>query len=548
MIKRVYVTTPIYYANGAPHIGTAYTSLIADVFARSKRLLGYQVKFCTWTDENGQKMKKTASEQGKEVMIYLDEIASLHQSTRDSLQISYTDFIRTTHPTHHAFTKKILEDALLKWHVYQWEYEGLYCLGCESFKKDWDLVEHEWKRVCPEHLKVPDTIKEKNRFFKLSEFQSELEEFYKNNLGFSLPKHRYNEITSFAKQGLEDFSISREWSDFWIPLPEGFNDPDSVVYIRFDALYNYLTTCLYSKDFTKNWQSVSWEKDDMIFWESEVVHIIWKDISRFHGIYRPAMLMSSKYKLPDKEIINGFFTVDGQKMSKSLWNKIDPLELLEEHGRDALVYYLFSDIKIWNDGDFSRERFEVAQENVLKKWWWNLVSRVGKLCSKYEIVAIDIKNLESRIEVLWKMWWLQDNKLRWLFTIFDRSIIDRSIIDISISEADYMTYLRDRFQIVQTGNQFLQQSEPWIHIKNPETEQKARQDLQLSVRMIKQLWLLSSPFLVDWFKRLQDIIQIKDDNWKTFQTWDNEEWLGDKFEKLLAMKEFEVEIGEGYVY
>ena len=359
MTKRCYITTPIYYANGEPHIGTAYTSLIADILARTKRMLGYQVKFATWTDENGQKMKQTAIEHNQEVMEFLDGIAKIHQDTRDAMNISYTDFIRTTHPTHHAFVTNILEDALSKWHVYQGEYEWLYCVGCEGFKKSSDLIEHQWKKVCPDHLKEPDSIKEKNRFFKLKEFQESLEEFYKHHPDFSIPGFRYNEIKSFVDQGLEDFSISREGSDFGIPLPDNFQDPWSVVYIRFDALYNYLTVCQYPQDFTKNWQSVSWEENDMVFRHneahpemSEVIHTLGKDISRFHAIYRPAMLMSSEYKIPNTEIINWFFTVDGQKMSKSLGNKIDPLDLVNEHGRDALVYYLFSDIKIGNDGDF----------------------------------------------------------------------------------------------------------------------------------------------------------------------------------------------------
>lgn len=546
MTKRCYITTPIYYANGGPHIGTTYTTLIADVLARSKRILWYQVKFTTGTDENGQKMKQTAESEGKQVMEYLDEIEVLFRNAWEELQISYTDYIRTTHPTHHAFVQTILEEALAKDHVYQWEYEGMYCLWCESFKKDSDLIEHEWNMVCPDHLTAPDVIKEKNRFFRLSNFEEKLKEFYKKHEKFAQPWFRYNEVTSFVEQWLEDFSISREGSDFGIRLPDNFQDPNSVVYIWFDALYNYLTTCLYPWDFTKNWQSISGEKDDMTFWhDAEVIHTIGKDISRFHAVYRPAMLMSSEYKIPDTEIINGFFTVDGQKMSKSLGNKIDPLELIAEHGRDALVYYLFSDIKIGNDGDFSRDRFSSTKENVLLKWWGNLVSRVSKLCGKYEIWSASTSWL-ARLRGLAEKEWGESNRLRWLFSAFDPDVIEEYL-----KSADYMTYLRDRFQLVQLGNQYMQQSEPWVKIKDPITEQEAREDLQTLLRLMKNLALLSSPFLIEWFEKIQQIINIQHPDWQSFQTFENEEdaeWTAKKFQSLFELEQFDVEFGEGHVY
>lgn len=566
MTKRSYVTTPIYYANGAPHIGTAYTSLIADIFARTKRILWYQVKFTTGTDENGQKMIEAAQQEWKEVIDYLDGIASQQQATRDSLHISYTDFIRTTHPTHHKFVKEVLHEVFDKWHIYQWEYEWLYCVWCEWFKKNSDLIDHEDRKVCPDHLKEPEKIKEKNWFFKLSDFQDSLETFYVNHPEFVVPSKRYNEILSFVQQWLEDFSISREGNDFRISLPENFEDPNSVVYIRFDALYNYLTVCLHPHDFTQNWQSVSWEKDDMVFRNniahpemSEVTHVIGKDISRFHGIFRPAMLMASGHKMPDREIVNWFFTVDGQKMSKSLGNKIDPLELVQEHGRDALVYYLFSDIKIGNDGDFSRERFGSTKENVLLKWWGNLVSRVVKLCGKYEIKTgnidshaikiiekILVSNGESQsLNGMWKILYSTFDQ-RWFKWLPRWEYMDK--LQYYIDDADYMSYFRDWFAMVQLGNQYMQQQEPRTKIKDPATEQEAREDLQTALWLIKNLALLSSPFLIEWFTRVQEIIQIQNDDWKNFQTSENEEWLGEKFQRLLEMKEFEVEFGEGYVY
>lgn len=329
MTKRIYLTTPIYYANGAPHIGHAYTSLIGDVVARAKRMLGYDVKYATGTDENGQKMVQVAQAVGKEVKVFLDEVAAEHRRTWDEMRITYTDFIRTTEPRHHEFVQKMLQKTFDQGDIYQGEYEGLYCIGCEGFKKPADLIEREGKMVCPDHLTPPQVLKEKNRFFKLASYQDRLQEFYKNNPTFSIPQFRFNEILSFVEQGLEDFSISREGSTFGVPLP--FDDK-AVTYIWFDALYNYLTVC---------------QGGDEAYWnEGEVIHLIGKDIGRFHAVFRPAMLLSSGWKLPDQILIHGYFTIDGQKMSKSLGNVIEPLQMVTEHGRDALVYYLFSDIKI----------------------------------------------------------------------------------------------------------------------------------------------------------------------------------------------------------
>ncbi len=574
---KFFITTPIYYANGPAHIGHAYTSLICDVMARTKRMLGYQVKFSTWTDENGQKMTQKAVEQGKEVMEFLDEIAAQHQMVRETLDISYTDFIRTTHPTHHAFTQEMLSKTKENGDIYQWSYDGLYCVWCEWFKKTTDLIEHEWKQVCPDHLKEPEHISEKNRFFALENYKKVLLDHYSKNREYCLPQHRFNEIMSLAKDS-EDFSISREGSDFWVTLPF---DEKSVSYIWFDALYNYVTVCEHPQDFTKNWQSVSGEETDISFRnEWEVVHVIGKDIARFHCIYRPAMLMSSGYFFKDwvaKEIwsiptaekinksliINGYFTVDGQKMSKTIGNVVDPLETLETYGRDALVYYLFSDIKIGNDGDFSRERFHATRENVLKKWRGNLVSRVLKMCKKYEITSCDLLSediektdlFESLKEIKfilapedWTFEWVDDlsNNLNWI--VWFPWAPKEKILDTYMKEANYSWYLRDWFKLVQVWNEYMQRKEPRIAIKNPETEQHAREDLQLLLRWIKNLWVISSPFLVEWFSTLQNILAIKDDLWSSYQTKNNDEKLGEKTQYLLWLTTFSVEFGEWYLY
>lgn len=561
MQKKCYITTPIYYANWAPHIGTAYTSLIADIYARIKRTIWYQVKFATGTDENGQKMKQSAAAEWKEVMEYLDNIAGMHLETWNTLQISYTDFIRTTHPTHQKYVQEILTQAYKSWDVYQWEYTWMYCVWCEAFKKESDLIEHEWEKVCEDHLKKPTHIQEKNWFFSLQKHTRNLQKFYKENQEYILPKYRYNEIKAFVDKGLEDFSISREWSDFWIPMPEIYSGKQSMVYIWFDALYNYLTVCRHPNDFTKDNNSVSGGVDDMSFWseDCEIVHTLWKDISRFHAIYRPAMLMSSNNLVPMKEIINWFFTVDGQKMSKSLWNKIDPIETIEEVGRDALVYYLFSDIKIGNDGDFSTTRLLETRENVLKKWRWNLVSRIVKLAKKYEILWITeddlfYMNIEkqqvlsfTKIETTTEEIKSDENSLEQLFFNISKDKVE-NIYNKYLESANYQELMREWFKCVQKANIYLSKKEPWVLLKSEETKEEWIRCIKYMLLYIKQLWLISSPFLIDWFARLQDIMQIQDTQRKSWKTEKNNEQLSEQFTYLLNLQTFEIQYWTWYIY
>ena len=371
--KYFYITTPIYYANAKIHFWNLYTSIIADVYARWKRLLWYDVIFSTGTDENGQKMVQVAEKEWKDVMSFLNEIVDQDKEVMSKCDISYSDFIRTTENRHHKFVKKILEKTHKAWDIYQWEYEGLYCVWCEWFKKDTDLIEYEGQKVCPDHLKAPETIKEKNWFFKLSKYEKKLKDFFKENKNFIQPQYRYNEILSFIEWWLEDFSISRQNSNFWISLPF---DNDSVTYIWYDALLNYLTVVVDHYN----------ETGDPIFkpHAEYMVHTLGKDISRFHAIYRPAMLMAAwleKY-IPKQEFVWGFFTVDWQKMSKSLGNTLYAEDLVHEYDRDAMVFYLLYDIPQGADGDFSIERLKNVYESMLMWWRWNLVSRVTKLAAK----------------------------------------------------------------------------------------------------------------------------------------------------------------------
>ena len=351
--QKFFVTTPIYYINDVPHIGHAYTTFAADILARYHRQKNDTTFFLTGTDENSQKTVLAAEKAKKDIGVYTDELASKWQETWKQLGISNDDFIRTTEERHKKIVLEIFKKINDNGDIYRGKYEGLYCVGHESFLKKDDLDE---KGNCPDHKKKPDYIVEENYFFKLSKYQSELLEWFEKNQSFVQPKERYNEVISFIKSGLQDISITRETQKWGIPAP---NDPKQVIYVWFDALINYISA-----------SPKKWPAD---------LHIIGKDILRFHAVIWPAMLISAGYELPKNIFAHGFFTVDGTKISKSLGNAIDPIKISEKYGTDALRYYLFKEIPFGNDGNFSLDRLEEVYNADLANGLGNLVSRVAKL-------------------------------------------------------------------------------------------------------------------------------------------------------------------------
>lgn len=516
--KRCYITTPIYYANGTPHIGNAYTSFLADLLARLKRLAGYEVKFATGTDENGQKMMRTAADAGKSLDDFLHDIADIHKSMWHHLQISYTDFIRTTSPLHTDFVQDVVRKTFAAEYMYRWAYKGFYCVGCEAFKKETDLTP---EGTCPDHLTKPEIIEEENRFFALSRMQDFLQTWYTAHPDFCLPHKRYNEVRAFVEQGLEDFSVSRQWSPVGIPFPADV-DPDAVVYIWFDALYNYMTVCQDSRNQEMIRQRDAGKTEHMTPAERALdregerrsgdvqkIHVLWKDIARFHAIYRPAMLHAIWEEQPDHLIINGFFTVDGQKMSKSLGNSLHPWALIEEYGRDALVYYLFSDIKVWSDGDFSTQRLADTKENVLKKTRWNLVSRTIALALKNNVNEFAYTSTHA-----W--WWekqldaISSNTLGQLLRSWslDRHDHIQQTIDTYTDKVDLHRYIQDWYELVQVTNKFVDDTKPRETAKTDLPNAQAA--IASTLWMIKNLALLGSPFLLESTRILQDLFLRED--------------------------------------
>jgi methionyl-tRNA synthetase len=369
-----YVTTPIYYVNDAPHLGHAYTTIAGDVLTRWHRQRGENVWYLTGTDEHGQKIMRTAEANGVTPQEWCDKL--VEESWKplwEHLNIKNDDFIRTTERRHTDRVQEFVQDLYDKGEIYQGGYEGPYCVGCEEYKTPADLLdgtgEFEGMKLCPIHKTPVEMLKEENYFFKLSEYGPKLLDFYEANPGFIQPESARNEVLNFVRQGLQDLSISRSTFDWGVPVPW---DPRHVIYVWVDALLNYATAVGYGADQAK--------------FESTFpanVHLVGKDILRFHAVIWPAMLMANGLPLPGKVYANGWLMVGGEKMSKSNLTGISPQQLTSHFGVDAYRYYFLRAIPFGHDGSFSWEDFTARYTSELANDFGNLASRVAAMVGKY---------------------------------------------------------------------------------------------------------------------------------------------------------------------
>ena len=364
-MSRFYLTTAIDYVNSPPHLGTAYEKITADVIARFKRSAGYRTHFLMGADEHSLNVRRRAAEQGLDPLDYCGKMEDTFRAVWAKLDISFDDFIRTTERRHRLGVRKLLEAIRARGDLYEGTYEGWYCVSCEAFKQEKDLEDG----FCPLHRSKPDWISEGNHFFRLSAYRDRLLALYDEQPGFLEPETRRNELRNVLEAGLLDLSVSRPGLGWGIPVP--FDDR-SVVYVWFDALVNYLSATGYGEE------AAGWDER----WPADL-HIVGKDITRFHAVIWPAMLMAAGLPIPRQVFGHGFVNFQGERMSKSLGTAVDPLEASDHFGPDPLRLFLVREIPYGQDGDFSWDRFEARYDADLANALGNLVSRITSMAGRY---------------------------------------------------------------------------------------------------------------------------------------------------------------------
>ncbi|MBI5732334.1 MAG: methionine--tRNA ligase [Candidatus Magasanikbacteria bacterium] len=482
---KFYITTPIYYVNDKPHVGHAYTTIIADTLARYHRFNGRDVYFVTGTDENSQKNVEAAEKRGeKDIKKYLDEMSAVWAGAWDSLGITNDDFIRTTEKRHLVGVEKFFKTVWDKGDIYLGAYEGYYCAGCEAFVPESDLAQGK----CPIHQKEPKKIKEKNYFFRLTKYRDALLDYIGKNEDFVEPVSRRNEILNYIRDFMEDISISRESQKWGIPLPslalsrssEAFREGEAkagraeiknqVLYVWFDALLNYLTAIGYGTD----------EKKFKKYWPADL-HLVGKDIIKFHCALWPAMLMSAGLPLPKKIFAHGFFTIDGLKISKSLGNILDPIEFAQKYGGDVLRYFLLREITLGEDGDFSVLRLKERYQSELANGLGNLMNRVLAMTEKYFNGKVPEK-CEGNISPTWLSY------------------------DINMSEVKPHAALKDVWDLVDYLNKFIDSEQPWVLAKIDQG--RLARVIYTLLESLRHIGLLLLPFMPETAEKILDSLGV----------------------------------------
>ncbi len=441
------LTTPLYYVNGLPHIGSAYTTMAADAIARFQRLQGQDVLFITGTDEHGQKIQRTAEALNRKPQDHCDEVAAGFQTLWQQLGIQYDRFSRTTSDRHTAIVNEFFQRVWDKGDIYLGHQQGWYCVECEEFKEERDLLPGQF---CPIHThRAVEWRDEQNYFFRLSHYQQALLEHYDRHPTFIQPEMRRNEVLSFVNQGLQDFSISRINLDWGIPVP---NDPKHTLYVWFDALLGYVTALL-------DPEAEPTLDNALQRWWPINLHLIGKDILRFHAVYWPAMLMSAELPLPDVVFGHGFLTKDGHKMGKSLGNTLDPFSLVAQYGPDALRYYFLKEIEFGRDGDFNETRFIHILNADLADDLGNLLNRTLKMAVKYcgsSVPMVNVQALPSDIA---------------LVTLGQKAGAEA---ELAYTQLNFSQACEIALALVRSGNKFIDEEAPWSKFKQGETEAVAQ--------------------------------------------------------------------------
>jgi methionyl-tRNA synthetase len=465
--KKFALTTPLYYVNGLPHLGSAYTTMVADAIARWKRLQGYQVLLITGTDEHGQKIERTALNQGQEPQAYCDEIVKSFADLWDKLNIQYDRFSRTTASRHQEIVKQFFTKVWEKGDIYLAQQQGWYCVACEEFKEKRDLLENG---CCPIHTnQKAEWRDEENYFFRLSQYQEALEQLYAQKPNFIVPESRRNEILNFVKQGLQDFSISRINVQWGFPIP---TDNQHTIYVWFDALLGYITALLEP-------EAEPTLENAFAHWWPINLHLIGKDILRFHVIYWPAMLLSAGYPLPEQIFSHGFLTKDGQKMGKSLGNTLDPFELVNRYSADALRYYFLKEIELGRDGDFNETRFVNILNADLANDLGNLLNRTLGMLRKYcqgKALTLSVKDLD------------QNHALKTIGVELSQRV------STAYDTLQFNLACEEIFTLIRASNKFIDESAPWSLFKQGK-QTEVEQILYSVLESIRLCAYLLSPII-----------------------------------------------------
>ncbi|NLM09946.1 MAG: methionine--tRNA ligase [Clostridiaceae bacterium] len=487
--KTYYITTPIYYPSGKLHIGHSYTTVAADVMARYKRLQGYDVMFLTGTDEHGQKIERIAKEEGVSPKEYVDHIVDGIKKLWKLMKITNDKFIRTTDEEHVAAVQKIFKKLYDKGDIYKSEYEGWYCTPCESFWTETQLKDGK----CPDCGRDVELTKEESYFFRLSKYQERLIKHYEENPDFIQPVSRKNEmINNFIKPGLEDLCVSRTSFNWGIPVT--FDDKH-VIYVWIDALSNYITALGFLSDNDENFKR---------YWPADV-HLVGKEIVRFHTIIWPCMLMALDLPLPKQVYGHGWLILEGGKMSKSKGNVVDPVVLVEKYGLDAIRYFLLREVPFGSDGVFSNEALIHRINSDLANDLGNLVSRTAAMIRKYFGGIIPENREKADI----------DNDL--IQTVEGTAETVEKLLD----RLQFSTALQEIWKSISRTNKYIDETTPWILARDEKNKPRLAQVLYNLTESIRIISILIQPFMPDTPQKIWDQFGISEDMrfWESAKTW-----------------------------